>query len=315
MRFNDIRNPIDAVRIALFPPGVRKEGGVSGFALSLVLAGAVCHALWNIVAKKARGGAAFVFLYGLVGVAAAVPVAGWIWVRQPQYFTAAMWIAVAGSALIHVFYSLVLQKAYREADFAVVYPVARGTGPMLSVLLAVLLFGERPSLIGQMSVAAILAGVVVSAGASTLWRDGAGERRLGALWGMATGAFIAAYTVLDGWAIKTLGMMPILFYAAGLVFRTLLQAPFALCRMDDLRREWREKRAAIVAVGLLSPTAYALVLFAVQRAPLSYVAPVREISMLIGTFIGAGLLGEAVKPSQVAGAAIMLAGVAGLAWA
>jgi drug/metabolite transporter (DMT)-like permease len=315
MRSNDVRNSIDAARLALFPPGVRQGGGMSGLALALVLTGAVCHALWNIVAKKARGGAAFVFLYGVVSVAAMMPVAAWTWTRQPQYFSAAMWIAVAGSALIHVFYSLVLQKAYREADFAVVYPTARGTGPMLSVLLAILLFGERPSLIGQMSVAAILAGVFVSAGVEAMWRGGAKERRLGVLWGMATGAFIAAYTVLDGWAIKTLGMAPILFYAAGLVFRTLLQAPFALRRRDDLRREWREKRTAIVAVGLLSPTAYALVLFAVQRAPLSYVAPVREISMLVGTFIGASLLGEAVKPSQIAGAAIMLAGVAGLAWA
>jgi drug/metabolite transporter (DMT)-like permease len=288
---------------------------MSGLALALVLTGAVCHAIWNIVAKKAQGGAAFVFLYGVVSVAAAAPVAVWTWTRQPQYFGAAMWVAVTASALIHVFYSLTLQKAYREADFAVVYPVARGTGPMLSALLAILLFGERPSLIGYLSITAILSGVFVSAGASAILRGGARERRLGVLWGMATGVFIAAYTVLDGWAIKALGMAPILFFVTVLVFRTLLQAPFALCRGNTLRREWQEKRAAIVTVGLLSPTAYALVLLAVERAPLSYVAPVREISMLVGTFIGASLLGEAVKPSQVAGAAIMLAGVAGLAWA
>jgi drug/metabolite transporter (DMT)-like permease len=132
---------------------------------------------------------------------------------------------------------------------------------------------------------------------------------------MITGAFIAAYTVLDGWAIKTLGMVPILFYATGLVIRVLLQAPFALRKMDDLRREWRTRRAAILTVGLLSPTAYSLVLFAVQRAPLSYVAPVREISMLIGTFIGASLLREELKAPQITGAAIMLTGVIGLAFA
>jgi drug/metabolite transporter (DMT)-like permease len=132
---------------------------------------------------------------------------------------------------------------------------------------------------------------------------------------VATGAFIASYTVLDGWAIKTLGMSPILFYAAGLFFRVLLQAPFALCRRDELRREWRAKRAAILTVGLLSPTAYTLVLFAVQRAPISYVAPVREISMLAGTFIGASLLREELKASQIVGASVMLLGVAGLAWA
>jgi drug/metabolite transporter (DMT)-like permease len=246
---------------------------------------------------------------------AAAPLAAWAWTRQPQHFDATMWSAAAASAAIHIFYSLVLQKAYREADFAVVYPVARGSGPMLAVLIAFLLLGERPSPIGWLSVGSILTGLFASAGVAGLWRGGSGGRRLGVLWGLATGAFIASYTVVDGWAIKTLGMVPILFYTAGLFIRMLLQAPFALARPADLRREWRAKRRAIVAVGLLSLGAYSLVLFAVQYAPISYVAPVREISMLVGMFIGARLLHEKVKTSQIVGAAFMLAGVAGLAWA
>ena len=135
------------------------------------------------------------------------------------------------------------------------------------------------------------------------------------MWGLATGMFIAAYTVLDGWAIRTLGMAPILFYAVGIAVRTLALAPFTVGRRDELRREWRAKRTAILAVGLLSPTAYGLVLFAVQRAPLSYVAPAREISMLIGTFIGARLLREHMTRSQIVGATIMLTSVLGLAGA
>jgi hypothetical protein len=98
---------------------------MSGIALALVVMGAVCHALWNIVSKKAGGGAAFVFLYGVVAVVAYLPVTAWAWVRTPQYFDWTMWFVATASALIHVFYSLVLQKAYREADFTVVYPVAR----------------------------------------------------------------------------------------------------------------------------------------------------------------------------------------------
>lgn len=288
---------------------------MSGLALALVLAGAVCHAIWNIAAKKAAGGAPFVFLYGVVAVAAVAPAAVWTWTRTPQTFGGAMWFAVAASAAIHVGYALVLQKAYRAADFAVVYPVARGAGPMLSVALAVALLGERPSLAGWVSVGAILAGVFVSAGIGGLARGNAGRRGVGALWGLATGAFIAAYTVLDGWAIRALGMIPVLFYSACLVVRVLLQMPFALRRPQALRREWRAHRPAILVVGLLSPAAYSLALFALQYAPLSYVAPVREISMLAGAFIGASLLHEEVKPSQIAGAALMLAGVAGLAWA
>jgi drug/metabolite transporter (DMT)-like permease len=289
-------------------------------ALALVLTGAICHAVWNVVAKKAGGGLVFVWLFGLVSMAVAAPIAGWAWLAHPQTFDGWMWFAALGSGLVHVLYSLVLQKAYRESDFAVVYPVARGSGPMISVAAAILLLGEKPSLIGVLAIAAILSGVLVSAGAMDLWRrDGSLERsrqrHLGVLWGLATGGFIAAYTLIDGWAVKSLGMAPILFYAVGLAVRTLLLTPFALRRKDSLFSQWKARRQAILMVGLLSPTAYMLVLLAVQMAPLSYVAPVREISMLIGTLIGANMLREAMKPSQVAGTGIMLLGVIGLVWA
>ena len=110
-------------------------------------------------------------------------------------------------------------------------------------------------------------------------------------------------------------MMPILFYAVGLAFRSILLTPFALRRPDLLREQWAQHRTSILIVGILSPLAYLLVLFALQTAPLSYVAPVREISMLVGTFIGASLLKESLKPSQYLGAAVMLLGVVGLAYA
>jgi drug/metabolite transporter (DMT)-like permease len=101
------------------------------------------------------------------------------------------------------------------------------------------------------------------------------QRDQGALWGILTGVFIATYTVIDGWAIKALGMQPVLFYSAGLLLRTLLLAPFALHQSAGLRDQWQTHRWAIVLVGVLSPMAYLLVLLALQTTPLSYVAPVR----------------------------------------
>ncbi len=285
--------------------------------LALVLAGAVCHALWNVVAKRAAGGTLFVWLFGCVSVAAAAPVALAVWHVQPQVFDGRMWLAALASALVHVVYSLVLQKGYRVGDFAVVYPMARGTGPLLAVLGAVVLLGEVPSALGWAGVVLVLAGVVLTAGGATgITAAGSdARRRRGVLWGALTGMCIAGYTVIDGWAVKSLGMAPVLFYAAGLALRTVLLAPWALRSRSLLRGQWQQHRTAIVLVGVLSPLAYCLVLFAVQNAPLSYVAPVREMSMLIGTLVGARLLRESLKPSQVAGAALMLLGVAGLALA
>jgi drug/metabolite transporter (DMT)-like permease len=288
-------------------------------ALALVLAGAACHALWNVAAKHSAAGAAqgagsafaLVWLSGLVSVAIAVPLLALVWPTQAR-FTPAMWTAIVASSGLHVVYSLVLQQGYRVGDFATVYPVARGSGPMFTVAAAVLLLGERPSAAGWAGVAAVLAGVFVRAGGL---RAGGARRGLGVAWGLATGACIAGYTLVDGWAIKTLAMLPLAFYGCGLVLRSLLLAPFALRRGADLRAQWRHQRRAVLVVGVLSPAAYLLVLMAVQRAPLAYVAPVREVSMLFATFLGAKLLKEAVRPAQLAGAALMLGGVACMALA
>jgi uncharacterized membrane protein len=121
--------------------------------------------------------------------------------------------------------------------------------------------------------------------------------------------FIAAYTVVDGWAIKALGMSPVIFYGLGLLIRTVLLAPAALGKPQALRAQWQTNRRHIIAVGVLSPLAYTLVLYALTRAPLSYVAPVRELSMLIGAFIGARFLQEKSALSRMIGTALMLAGV------
>jgi len=284
-------------------------------ALALVLLGAAFHALWNVVAKRsAGGGVVFVWQFGLVSIVAAAPWAAWSWWSHPLALTAAMWFAVTGSAVIHVLYSLVLQRAYQSAPFSVVYPVARGSGPLFSVAVALALWSERPSGIGWAGVAAVLVGVVVSARGSE--RPGiAGGQRRGVLWGLLTGLLIAGYTLLDAWAVKTLGMSPIVFFSLGLLLRTALLTPLALRRRAELVPQWRARRDAVVAVGVLSPLAYTLVLLAMRIAPLSYVAPVREVSMLLGMLLGARALDEAVKPVQVAAAAVMVAGVVALALA
>lgn len=125
-----------------------KQGGcMSWFAWTLVLAGAVCHALWNLIAKRvASGGAPFVWLYGVVSLCWLTPLA--IWQAQALIWTPAMLAVVLGSALLHAVYSLVLQRGYQRAPFSLVYPLARGSGPLLSALGATLWLAEAPSVRG-----------------------------------------------------------------------------------------------------------------------------------------------------------------------
>src|ERR1700722_3699359 len=116
-------------------------------ALLLVLSAALLHATWNLLAKRAGGGLPFVYLVGVINLALyAPPVAAYWWWKRPELAGAALaWIV--GSGVLKAGYSLFLQRSYRTGDFSLIYPLARGTGPLLSTAGAIILFSERPSAI------------------------------------------------------------------------------------------------------------------------------------------------------------------------
>lgn len=237
------------------------------------------------------------------------------WQQEGQTLDTLAWIAIACSAALHLVYSLTLQKGYQAGDFSIVYPAARGTGPMFAVVGAIVFLGETPSLVGWVGILAIVAGILFIADVAKGMSFASSKVRTGMLWGVLTGLSIAGYTVVDGWAVKSLGIAPVLYYVLGLSLRTVLLAPKALGDRRVLREQWHRNARYIVAVGVLSPLAYTLILFAMTLAPLSYVAPARELSMLIGVLIGAKVLRESFTPARAIGTGLMLAGVVCLALA
>jgi drug/metabolite transporter (DMT)-like permease len=289
-------------------------------ALLLVLAAALLHALWNIVAKKAGGNHHFALITVLMTCALWAPVALWFGLREWSRWGLLEWAVLALSALVHVLYFTVLLTGYRKSDLTVVYPVARGSGPLLAAAGAVVFLGERLTLLGSAGVLAVCGGVFLIAGGPALWRgshDAATHQRAmaGVRWGVLTGALIAAYTVIDGYAVKVLLIGPVLVDYVGNLLRVPLLLPPSLRDLAGLRSAWRGQWRHALVVALLGPLAYVLVLYAVQMAPLSHVAPAREVSMLFATLIGGRLLGEADRGLRLVGAACMAAGVIALATA
>jgi drug/metabolite transporter (DMT)-like permease len=298
-------------------------------ALALVLIAALLHALWNIAAKKAGGNHHFALLSVLLTVVLWAPVALWFGVGEWQRWGLVEWGALAASALVHVLYFSVLLTGYRKADLTVVYPVARGSGPLLASIGAVLVLGETITLLGGLGILAVCGGVFLIAGGPRLFRGGDGDAHphqqahavaharamAGVRWGAATGALIACYTVIDGYAVKVLLIGPVLVDYVGNVLRVpLLALPVLRDHggfAEAARTQW--KHALIVA--LLGPLAYILVLYAVKMAPLSHVAPAREVSMLFAALIGGRLLGEGDRALRLVGAAFIAAGVIALATA
>ena len=281
------------------------------FALCLVLLAAVTHASWNISAKFAAESRHFVWLFSAGSVLVYGPIViGILLVEQPQ-FGARHWLSLAATSVLHLLYSLSLQKGYRLSDLSVVYPIARGTGPLLSFIGAAILLGESPTAQSVLGLLLIVAGILLVAGLIGHHERAPG---VGVLYGLMTGVLIAAYTLNDGWAVKVLLISPFVIDFTGNLFRMLVLAPRAWREREQVALEARVYRRPVIIVSVLGPLGYILVLFAMRLAPVSHVAPARELSTLVGAWFGSRLLRESSGPWRIAGAALIVAGVICLAW-
>lgn len=291
----------------------------------LIAGGALAHAAWNIVLKASpAGGIRFVALTVALSTALMAPFGAPdllpVLVERP---------AIAGlllaSGALHCGYFLLLQRAYAAADVSLVYPLARGTGPLLSVIAAVLVLGERPAPIALLGAAVVIAGVVIiglagarpsaASAASVPATDARGRHRraLGVALGATVGILIAGYTVLDAVAVTAAGLSPVGYFWGSLVVQLAILAPWLVASPAETAATARRHLRAIVAVGILSPLAYVLVLAAYAHAPVAIVAPAREASVVLIALAGWLLFREPHPAQRLIGSAVVVAGVALLA--
>ena len=290
------------------------------YAFALIILAGIIHAFWNIVAKKAGGDARFSLFTSVLNALVWMPLGWWLGKDVVPTWGWTEWGFVAASAMLHVFYFIVLLRGYRVADLTVVYPLARGSGPLISSMVAVLFLGEQLSTLGAAGIVGVVAGVFLIAGGPTMLRlatqgaQGAARDRTikGLYYGLLTGLFIAAYTVVDSYAVKVMLMSPILLDYMGNLIRCVVLAPMGLKDWAETRRLWHLQWKFALVVAVFSPIAYVLVLYAVQSAPISHVAPAREVSMLFAALIGGKLLGEGDRALRIAGAVLIALGVTAL---
>ena len=280
-------------------------------ALSLILAAAFVHASWNYFLKRSGGGTVFVWLFATLSALIYAPLAALvIWWQRPEFGWVHYGLMFASAAL-HTAYYLLLDRGYRSGDLSVVYPLARGTGPLITILCAVLLLQERPTPV------AVTGALLIGGGAIALTGDPRKLRQSGNLhavgFALLTGCMIASYTLVDKIAVAAWLIPPLVQDWAANLGRVLLMTPLALRLQGDIGPTWRRAKKEIIAVALLCPLSYILVLTAMVFTPVSYVAPAREVSILVAALMGTQLLAEGDVTRRLAAAAAMVAGVICLA--
>lgn len=276
--------------------------------LVLVLFSSVLHAGWNYLAKTIPGGSVFVWLMACCASVVMTPfVLLWLW--QFGFDWSGFNVAVlALTGILHFVYFLVLQKGYETADLSVVYPLARGSGPVFSTLGAWLFLQEHIALKSLGALALIIIGVLIISG---LGQKSINPKklRIGVFYGIFTGFLIAMYTVFDGYAVRRLALAPIMVEYFSHPMRVLMLAPLARKRWPQVQQVWRAHHKKIWIVSGLSPLAFIIVLYAMRVAPVHLVAPAREISIVFGVIFGARLLTEENFKARLIGATLIVLGV------
>jgi drug/metabolite transporter (DMT)-like permease len=286
--------------------------------LVLILASACIHVVAHVAMKRSPSRAAFVWWMLVCGAVFFSPLLLTPWPVLPP----ALWAVIGFSAGFEALYFAAIAKAYQTGDLSIVYPLARGTAPILLLCWSVLFVGERPTAAGALGIAVIAAGLYLI----NLPRAGAWVEPLRALgrpgprWALAAGLCISLYTVLDRYVLRavtgTPPTWPLLYTYLLLALALLMLTPWTVRAVGAtaLRREWRANRGWAVLSGVTTLGAYAVVLYAIRAGtPASYAGAVREISVVLGAIVGVVVLKEVGTRMRLVGAACVAAGVAMIA--
>ena len=286
---------------------------MTALALGLVLTSALVHASWNFLLKKSGGGAGVITATNICSLAIYAPLALLVAWRYGYRIEPVHAFLMFGSGMVHCAYFLLLDRAYRSGgDLSIVYPLARATGPLITIAVAVLVLGERPSALALVGAVLIGASALLLTGNPLQWHKGEARHAVG--FALLTGCTIAVYTIWDKASVATWLVPPLVYDWGTNAFRVCALIPLTRHRSPgSIAAAWRERRKTVLAIGFLSPLSYILVLTAMVFTPVSLVAPAREVSILFAALMGAHLLREGDVTRRAVAAVGMVLGISGLA--
>ena len=277
-----------------------------GAILLLLLSGAI-HAIWNFLSKRSLDKQVFLWL-ALVAVTLTL----WpLWFFFPP-LPAIAWVFIVVSGAMEAAYFILLGSAYERGDLSLVYPLVRGSAPLFVTLFAGVFLGERVHTGGLLGILIIVAGIY-TLHLKTLDERGLlapllslGQRpsQLALLTGVAT----AANVVVD--KVGVTHAPPLLYLYLTFVVAAVLLAPYmAIGRRDQVCQEWKVNRASMIGVGFMFMASYSLVLFVLTTSKVSYVSPVREVSVVFGALLGTLALREPFAGAKVLGSLLIFGGI------
>ena len=274
------------------------------FAIFLLFVSAILHTTWNLLLKQA--GEKYIATWWSILIGSVIFLPFLFFSGLPARET---WHLLVISVLVEVAYYITLSTAYRDADFSLVYPLARGTAPGLIAIWSVLFLGERLSFLGVLGLVVIILGLLLVAGGNLLRVRGAAPHLRGVVLALTLALLISVYSSIDGAAVKhtpAFSYAVLIFFLAPVISSPLILRVYGWPALKaGLSGHW----IRIVSIGVLTVSAYLLALVAYSLAPVSYVGAIREVSVVMGAFAGWRFLKERLGGWRIFGSVIIFAGI------
>ncbi len=273
-------------------------------AILLLLLSAALHALWNLLLK--RSPQKYLAMGWQAILSAILALFLLLFTGFPPR---SMWLFAAVSVGLEAVYFILLSNAYSDHDFSLVYPIARGTAPAFLALWSVLFLHEQLDPGGLLGIGMIVSGMLVIGLSNLLSTRGSRVHVRGVLAALAVAVTISLYTLIDGTAVKSGPPLP---YALTIfLFIPILTTPYNLRRYgwERFAAAWNGARLPLLLTAILGVVAYLLALIAYSFAPLSYSGAIREVSVVIGAFLGWQFLDEEMGGTRLLGSLVIFAGI------
>lgn len=276
--------------------------------IALVLVYALAHVYWNAEVKRAKNPEIFSFMLQITGAIMAVGVG--LLAGGNFNFPWQGWVCIGGAGCAYAGYYMTIAKSYERGDLSIAYPIARGTAPVASALLGVVLYAERPSWVGIVGIALICLGGV--AGSINVAGAKARVSTAGVLLAVATGLMTAVYSAFDKKGSATL--QPLLYmglsFAVGAVGHWVLlrarKVPIDLSGMPPLN---------LMGASVANTFGYLLILLVLRTSPMSYVVPLKSVAVVLSLIVGVVVFKEKVDGRRSISVAVILCGLVAIALA
>ena len=283
---------------------------MSGIALAIVLIAAFLHASWNLLAKKSHNKIVFIWWFLLIASIIYFPMFLYFWL--PGTIATQGWICILATGVIHALYFWLTAGAYERGDLSLVYPLSRGSGPLLVPILAVILLDEKISMIGMAGIALVIFGIysihLQSFSINSYLAPLRAVPQSASLWAFSTGLTIAGYSLVDKIGVQAV-FPPIYIYLMFAISLLLLSPLVVIRHTAAVKTEWHVNKVFILINGILVLATYLMILFAFQISKVSYVVAAREVSIVFSALFGIMALREKNAYQKIVGSVLIALGV------